>query len=95
MEEFDVLPVVIEDTVSGLVQMFVLPKEYHKVTIIEHPKYPDLAKLGLRWCVVPTVTYFTIKLGGLEYGCCPFNGCVYFFIFGRGYFLLYNTNMVS
>mmetsp|Transcript_3234 Transcript_3234/g.7163 ORF Transcript_3234/g.7163 Transcript_3234/m.7163 type:complete len:1592 (+) Transcript_3234:138-4913(+) len=72
--EFDVLPVVIEDTVSGLVQMFVLPKEYHKVTMIEHPKYPDFAKLGLRWCVVPTVTCFTMKLGGLEYGCCPFNG---------------------
>jgi len=72
--EFDVLPIVIEDTVSGLVQMFVLPKEYHKVTMIEHPKYPDFAKLGLRWCVVPTVTCMTLKLGGLEYGCCPFNG---------------------
>ena len=72
--EFDVLPIVIEDTIHGLTQMFEVPKEYHKVTMIEHPKYPKFAKLGLRWCVVPTVTCFTLTLGGLQYPCCPFNG---------------------
>jgi nitric oxide synthase oxygenase domain/subunit/hemoglobin-like flavoprotein len=72
--EFDVLPIVIEDTISGTTKMFEVPKEYHKVTMIEHPKFPDLAKLGLRWCVVPTVICFTMTLGGLQYPCCPFNG---------------------
>ena len=53
---------------------FGAPQEYHKVTMISHPKFPEFAKLGLRWCVVPTVTCFTMKLGGLHYTCCPFNG---------------------
>lgn len=72
--EFDVLPVVIENTISGTTKMFEVPKEYHKVTMIEHPKYPEFGKLGLRWCVVPTVTCFSLTVGGLQYTCCPFNG---------------------
>jgi len=72
--EFDVLPIVIEDPIAGITKMFELPMEYHKVTMISHPKFPDFAKLGLRWCVVPTIISFTMKLGGLDYGCCPFNG---------------------
>ena len=71
---FDVLPIVIEDPITGTTKMFELPKEYHKVTMITHPKYPEFDKLRLRWCVVPTVTSFTLRLGGLEYTCCPFNG---------------------
>ena len=90
--EFDVLPIVIEDPIAGITKMFELPKEYHKVTMISHPKFPEVcvwlsvymsfptciqifvskfAKLGLRWCVVPTVTSFTMKIGGLEYPCNP------------------------
>jgi len=72
--EFDVLPIVIEDPIAGITKMFELPKEYHKVTMITHPKFPEFGKLGLRWCVVPTVTSFTLRLGGLEYPCNPFNG---------------------
>jgi len=72
--EYDVLPIVIEDTQAGVIKMFEVPKEYHKVTMFEHPKYPEFAKLGLRWCVVPTITCFTLNLGGLQYTCCPFNG---------------------
>ena len=69
--EFDVLPTVIEDTIGGRIKMFEVPKDYHKVTMIEHPKFPDFGKLELRWCVVPTITCFTMNLGGLQYTCCP------------------------
>lgn len=69
--EFDVLPIVLEDPIAGTTKMFELPKEYHKVTMISHPKYPEFAKLGLRWCVVPTVTCFTMRIGGLDYPCNP------------------------
>ena len=72
--EFDVLPIVIEDPVAGTTKLFELPEEHHKVTMISHPRFPELAKLGLRWCVIPTVTCFTMKIGGLEYPCNPFNG---------------------
>jgi nitric oxide synthase oxygenase domain/subunit len=53
--EFDVLPVVLDDTATGETRMFEVPREYHKVTMIEHPNFPEFAKLGLRWCVVPTM----------------------------------------
>ena len=42
--------------------------------VITHTKYPAFDALGLRLCVVPTVTSFTLRIGGLEYPCNPFNG---------------------
>ena len=40
--EFDVLPIVLEDPIAGFTKMFELPKEYHKVTMISHPKFPEV-----------------------------------------------------
>lgn len=71
--EFDVLPIVIETPEQGA-RMYDVPPEFARQVLIEHPKYPELAKLKLRWCVVPTVTGFTLSVGGINYTAVPFNG---------------------
>jgi sulfite reductase alpha subunit-like flavoprotein/hemoglobin-like flavoprotein len=71
--EFDILPLVIE--VPGQ-----RPKIYNfdradvMEVPIEHPTNPELAKLGLKWVVIPAIATFRLTLGGLNYACLPFNG---------------------
>ena len=33
-----------------------------------------MASLGWKWCAVPTITNFNLRLAGLDFVCCPFNG---------------------
>ncbi|KAG5192610.1 nitric oxide synthase [Tribonema minus] len=71
--EFDVLPIVIETPGQGA-RMYHIPPEYVRTVVIEHPEFPEVVKLNLKWCVVPTVTGFTMDLGGIKYPAVPFNG---------------------
>ncbi|QJD79677.1 nitric oxide synthase oxygenase [Spirosoma rhododendri] len=41
---------------------------------IEHPNYPAFADLGMQWCAVPVIANFRLAIGGVDYGCAPFNG---------------------
>ena len=70
---YDILPLVIE--VPGKE-----PKMYHWArdevleVEIEHPTIPDFKSLGFRWYAVPAISNFRMDIGGITYGCLPFNG---------------------
>lgn len=71
--QFDVLPLVIE--VPGKQpSVYELPRDMILEVPLEHPTMPQLAEMGLRWNAVPAISNFRILLGGVDYGCLPFNG---------------------
>ena len=41
---------------------------------LEHPAYPEFDALGMQWCAVPAISNFRMDIGGVQYGCIPFNG---------------------
>lgn len=41
---------------------------------LEHPAHPAFNALGLQWCAVPAISNFRLDIGGVQYGCIPFNG---------------------
>ena len=41
---------------------------------ITHPTAPGDRALGLQWCAVPAIANFRMEIGGIDYGCLPFNG---------------------
>ena len=71
--DFDVLPLVI-DVPGHEPQLFELePSDVLKVPLT-HPSAPDFDALGLQWCAVPAIANFRLEIGGINYGCVPFNG---------------------
>jgi nitric-oxide synthase len=70
---FDLLPIVICDA-RGRRHLFELPEGTVQEVAIEHPGFPALADLGLRWYTVPCVSSMIMTIGGIEYPCAPFNG---------------------
>ena len=70
---WDILPVVIE--VPGMQpSLYELPEDLVLRVHIKHPKYEQISHLGLQWYVIPAITNFRLEVGGISYGCCPFNG---------------------
>jgi nitric oxide synthase oxygenase domain/subunit len=70
--EFDALPFIIEHP-SGGPRMYNVPAEEARYIAIEHPHYPAVKELNLKWCSVPTISNFGLRLGGLDYS-LVFNG---------------------
>lgn len=70
---FDVLPVVI-DVPGHEPRLYELDKADVLEVPISHPTEPGLAELGLKWCAVPAIANFRMEIGGIDYGCLPFNG---------------------
>ncbi len=71
--DFDILPLVI-DAPGHEPRLYELdPREVLEVPI-SHPSVPAMAELGLRWCAVPAIANFRLDIGGIDYGCLPFNG---------------------
>ena len=70
---YDVLPLVIE--VPGEApRIYPLdPAEVLEVPI-SHPTEPGIGALGMKWCAVPAISNFRLEIGGIHYGCTPFNG---------------------
>ncbi|MDZ8183979.1 MAG: nitric oxide synthase oxygenase [Nostoc sp. ChiSLP02] len=70
---YDILPLVIEAAGQA-------PKMYHwnrdevLEVEIEHPTIPELKSLGMRWYAIPAISNFSVHIGGINYGCIPFNG---------------------
>lgn len=70
---YDILPLVIEPAGQP-------PKMYHwnrdevLEVEIEHPTIPELKSLGMRWYAIPAISNFCVHIGGINYGCIPFNG---------------------
>ncbi|MBP7002400.1 nitric oxide synthase oxygenase, partial [Amaricoccus sp.] len=71
--DFDILPLVI-DMPGHEPRIYHLdPAEVMEVPI-SHPTAPAIAGLGLKWCAVPAIANFRLDVGGINYGCLPFNG---------------------
>lgn len=71
--DFDILPLVI-DMPGHEPRLYHLdPAEVMEVPI-SHPSVPAIAELGLKWCAVPAIANFRLDIGGINYGCLPFNG---------------------
>lgn len=69
---FDALPLAIWS--SGQVRLYPLPEWAVREVAIEHPEYPQIAALGLKWHALPVISDATLELGGLKFHCAPFNG---------------------
>ncbi|TVS10680.1 MAG: nitric oxide synthase oxygenase [Gammaproteobacteria bacterium] len=70
---FDLLPLLLRDA-RGRRLLYPLPADCLHEISIEHPREPELAKLGLRWYSVPCISSMVLSIGGVEYPCAPFNG---------------------
>eukprot|EP00551_Chaetoceros_affinis_P008357 CAMPEP_0203670684 /NCGR_PEP_ID=MMETSP0090-20130426/6683_1 /ASSEMBLY_ACC=CAM_ASM_001088 /TAXON_ID=426623 /ORGANISM="Chaetoceros affinis, Strain CCMP159" /LENGTH=1567 /DNA_ID=CAMNT_0050535593 /DNA_START=14 /DNA_END=4717 /DNA_ORIENTATION=+ len=71
---FDLLPLILK--MPGIAKPFVynIPKTLTHELDIEHPQFPAVKGLGLKWGAIPAITNFKMNLGGLNYPCIPFNG---------------------
>jgi len=70
---YDILPLVIEVPGQEPKMYHWQPEEVLEVEI-EHPSIPEFKKLGMRWYAIPALSNFSIHIGGIHYGCIPFNG---------------------
>ncbi|OUL35756.1 nitric oxide synthase oxygenase [Nostoc sp. 106C] len=70
---YDILPVVIEVPGQEPKMYHWQPEEVLEVPI-EHPTIPEFKKLGMRWYAIPAISNFSVHIGGIHYGCMPFNG---------------------
>ncbi|RYC68078.1 nitric oxide synthase oxygenase [Spirosoma sordidisoli] len=70
---FDYLPLVIDVPGQQPRLYSFQPDDVLRVTL-EHPQYPAFDALNLQWCAVPAITNFRLDIGGVQYGCVPFNG---------------------
>ncbi len=70
---FDILPLVIEAP-GHAPKMYEFAPEDVLTVNLEHPTLPEFASLGLKWCAIPAISNFRMDIGGIQYGCLPFNG---------------------
>lgn len=71
--DFDLLPLVI-DVPGHEPRLYELDPADVVMVPISHPTEPRLAELALQWCAVPAIANFRMEIGGIDYGCLPFNG---------------------
>jgi sulfite reductase alpha subunit-like flavoprotein/nitric oxide synthase oxygenase domain/subunit/hemoglobin-like flavoprotein len=69
----DILPLVIEVPGREPKMYHWQPSEVLEVEI-EHPTIPAFKDLGMRWYAIPAISNFSVHIGGVHYGCMPFNG---------------------
>ena len=70
---YDILPLVIELPGQEPKMYHWQPEEVLEVHI-EHPTVPELKDMGMRWYAIPAISNFSVHIGGINYGCMPFNG---------------------
>ncbi|MCC5659767.1 nitric oxide synthase oxygenase [Nostoc sp. XA010] len=70
---YDILPLVIE-AANQQPKMYHWNKDEVLEVEIEHPSIPELKSLGMRWYGIPAISNFSVHIGGINYGCIPFNG---------------------
>ncbi|MEZ5096797.1 MAG: nitric oxide synthase oxygenase [Nocardioides sp.] len=70
---FDVLPLLILDP-AGHVTVWEIPPDHVHEVAIEHPDYPGIGELGLRWHVNPAISDKLLEIGGVTYPLTPFSG---------------------
>ncbi|MBW4612479.1 MAG: nitric oxide synthase oxygenase [Desmonostoc vinosum HA7617-LM4] len=70
---YDILPLVIEVPGREPKMYHWQPEEVLEVPI-EHPTIPEFRDMGMRWYAIPAISNFSVHIGGIHYGCMPFNG---------------------
>jgi sulfite reductase alpha subunit-like flavoprotein/hemoglobin-like flavoprotein len=70
---YDILPLVIEVPGQKPKMFHWQPEEMLEVEI-EHPTIPEFKEIGMRWYAIPALSNFSLHIGGIHYGCIPFNG---------------------
>jgi sulfite reductase alpha subunit-like flavoprotein/nitric oxide synthase oxygenase domain/subunit/hemoglobin-like flavoprotein len=70
---YDILPLVIEVPGQETKMYHWQPDEVLEVHV-EHPTIPEFKELGMRWYAIPAISNFSVHIGGIHYGCIPFNG---------------------
>jgi len=70
---YDILPLVIEVPGQEPKMYHWQPEEVLEVHI-EHPTIPEFKEMGMRWYAIPAISNFSVHIGGIDYGCMPFNG---------------------
>mgnify|MGYP002777003173 CR=1 FL=1 len=70
---YDILPLVIEVPGQEPKMYHWQPDEVLEVPI-EHPTVPEFKAIGMRWYAIPAISNFSVHIGGIHYGCIPFNG---------------------
>lgn len=70
---YDILPLVIEVPGQEPKMYHWQPEEVLEVPI-EHPTVPEFKDIGMRWYAIPAISNFSVHIGGIHYGCMPFNG---------------------
>lgn len=70
---YNILPVVIEIPGREPKIYHWQPEEVLEVPI-EHPTVPEFKDIGMRWYAIPAISNFSVHIGGIHYGCMPFNG---------------------
>ena len=71
---FDLLPLILKMPTIDKPFIYVLPQHLRHEVNIEHPDFPAVKNLGLKWSTIPAITNFKLNLGGVRYPCIPFNG---------------------
>ncbi|ADB42227.1 nitric oxide synthase oxygenase [Spirosoma linguale] len=70
---YDTLPLVI-DVPGQPPRLYQFADDDVLKVAIEHPTYPAMTALDLQWCAIPAISNFRMNIGGIQYGCIPFNG---------------------
>ncbi len=70
---FDILPIVVEMP-DGTMSAHPVPQELAHEVEIEHPDYPAVKELGLRWYGFPSISDNILSIGGIQYPLAPFTG---------------------
>jgi nitric oxide synthase oxygenase domain/subunit len=71
---FDLLPLVLKMPQIDKPFIYNIPHDLAHELDIEHPQFPAVKDLHLKWAAIPAITNFKMNLGGLIYPCMPFNG---------------------
>jgi sulfite reductase alpha subunit-like flavoprotein/nitric oxide synthase oxygenase domain/subunit/hemoglobin-like flavoprotein len=70
---FDTLPLVI-DVPGHTPRLYEFADDDILRVPLEHPAYPAFNAMDLQWCAIPAIANFRMDIGGIHYGCVPFNG---------------------
>lgn len=71
--EYDIMPIAIQID-DNPPELFEIPRDDVLEVPIEHPEFPDFAKLQLKWYAVPIISEMKFECAGITFQAAPFNG---------------------
>ena len=71
---FDLLPLVLKMPRINKPFVYEIPQNLTNELDLEHPQFPAVKRLGLKWAAILAISNFKMDLGGVKYPCIPFNG---------------------